>query len=93
MSILAKIETEGRSVLTAVEHAAAWLVGRVAQAEQSLQTLEASSPLVASAIEAGEAYAASHGVPVAAVENVGDAVLAAARTFGSELINTGKQGD
>lgn len=85
MSIITTLETEGHKALTAIEHAGAWLVGAVAQAEQSLTTLEASSPLVAEAVAAGEAAATAHGVPLVAVENIGEAVINAAKELAAGL--------
>ena len=85
MSILDKIETQGREALTAVEHGAAWLVGEAAQYRTALADMEASSPMVADALAAGVAFAQAHGVPVVAIENAGAAVLAAAKAFAGEL--------
>lgn len=84
-TIIEKLETLGHEALDAVEHAAVWLVGKIATASQSLHDLEASDPLVGEAIQAGIASATAHGVPVAAIENAGDAVVAAAKTFAAGL--------
>jgi hypothetical protein len=89
MTILDTIETSGREALSAVDHAAAWLVGHVAQAATDLRTLEASDPIVGQAIAAGEAFALAHGVPVPAIEAAGEAVLAAAKGFAVALGQTG----
>jgi len=86
MSIITTLEAEGHKALTAIEHAGAWLVGAVAQAEVSLLSLEKSSPLIAEAIAAGEASATAHGVPIVAVENVAEAVISAAKELASGLI-------
>ena len=85
MSLFEKIENVGHECLTAAEHGAAWLVGQVACAQASLATLEASSPLVAEAISAGIASANAHGVPVGAIENIGDEVLAGAKQLAASL--------
>lgn len=85
MTIIETLEAEGHKALTAVQHAAAWLVGTVATADTSLHALEATSPLVAEAIAIGEAAATAHGVPVAAIENAGEAVLAEAKTLAAGL--------
>lgn len=88
MTILTKIEAEGRAALTAIEHAAAWLVGAVATGRHDLSTLEKDSPIVADAIAAGEAAAAAHGVPVAAIDDAGAAVLNAAKDLAAGLSST-----
>ena len=88
-SILTKLEDVGRSGLTWIEHGAAYLVGAAAAAEQSLQSLEAASPLVKVAIDAGRAAAMSHGVPLDAIEGAGDAVLEAAKALAAGLTQTG----
>ena len=85
MSILDKIEAEGQKALTWTEHAANWLVGRIAQGSASLHSLEASSPYVAEAIGAGLAKAQAAGIPVGAFENAGEAVLAAAKAMAANL--------
>lgn len=85
MSIITTLETEGQKAWTAIEAAGAWLVGVVAQTEHTLTSLEASSPLVAEAVAAGEAAATAHGVPVVAVENIGEAVITAAKELAAGL--------
>jgi hypothetical protein len=85
MSIITTLENEGHKALTAIEHAGAWLVGAVAQAEVSLSSLEASSPLIAQAIAAGEDSATAHGVPIVAVEDGFNAVMTAAKELASGL--------
>jgi hypothetical protein len=85
MSIITTLEAEGHKALTAIEHAGAWLVGAVAQAEVSLLSLEKSSPLIAEAIAAGEASATAHGVPIVAVEDGFNAVMAAAKELAAGL--------
>ena len=87
-SILAKLEDVGRAGLTWVEHAALNLVGAVATAEQTVNSLEASSPLVKVAIDAGIAAAQSHGVPVGAIENAEEQVIAAASGVAAALRQT-----
>ena len=84
-TLFEKIEAVGHEALTAVEHGAAWLVGTVATAEQSLSTLEANSPLVKTAIDAGIASAQAHGVPVGAIETIGEEILALAKQFAGSL--------
>jgi hypothetical protein len=85
MTIVQKLEQIGHEGLTAVEHAAVWLVGKVAVAEESLTTLTASSPLISEALAAGIASAEAHGVPVVQIENAGETVLAAATAFAASL--------
>lgn len=85
MSIITTIETEGRAALTAIEHAALWLIGIVSTTETSLETIEKDSPLVAQAIAAGEAAAAAHGLPVAAIETIGEEVLSTTKTLAAGL--------
>jgi hypothetical protein len=64
---LATVEADIATAASSVEHAAAWLLGMAQLARKDVQTLEAASPLVKDAIVAGEAAAAAHGVPVAAI--------------------------
>jgi hypothetical protein len=64
---LATVEADVAAAATAVEHAAAWLLGMALIARKDVQALEAASPLVKDAIVAGEAAAAAHGVPAAAI--------------------------
>jgi hypothetical protein len=85
LTIVEKLEQLGHEALDAVEHAAVWLVGTVAKGEQSLATLAAESPLLQAAWRAGVASATAHGVPVAAIENVGSVILEAARQFADGL--------
>ena len=85
MTIIETLETEGHEAMTAAEHAAAWLVGKIAVAEQSLASLEADSPLVAEAIAAGEASAVAHGVPLPAIKTLGGEVLTLANELATGL--------
>jgi hypothetical protein len=85
LTIVEKLEQRGHDALTAVEHAAVWLVGTAAKSEQSLATLTASSPLLQAAWKSGVASAAAHGIPVTVVENVGEEILAEAKAFASAL--------
>jgi hypothetical protein len=85
LSIVEKLEQLGHEALTAVEHAAVWLVGKLAVANASLHDLETTSPWLRSAWDAGLASATAHGVPVVAIENVGEAILTAAKEFAAGL--------
>jgi hypothetical protein len=76
---LATVEADIASAASRIEHAAAWLLGMAALARKDVRTLEAQSPLVKDAITAGEAAAAAHGVPVAAIVTGADAVLSLAQ--------------
>ena len=84
-TIIEKLESVGHECLTALEHGAAWLVGTVATADTGLHALEATSPLVAAAIAAGEASAVAHGVPVTMIENAGDVLLSLAKQLAAGL--------
>lgn len=84
-TIIEKLETFGHEALDAIEHGAVWLVGMCATAETSLHNLIGSSSLVQAAIAAGEASATAHGIPVLAIENAGEAILAAAKSFAAGL--------
>jgi hypothetical protein len=84
-SIIEKLETAGHEALDAVEHAAVWLVGKIAVSSESLHDLEAASPWVTQAWAAGVASAEAHGIPVTAIENVGAAILTLAKTFAAGL--------
>lgn len=85
LTIVQKLEQLGHKCLDAVEHAAVWLVGNVAKAEQSLATLTADSPWLQVAWASGVASATAHGVPVVEIENVGEAILTAAKQFADGL--------
>jgi hypothetical protein len=85
MTIIETLEMFGHAQLTNVQHAAAWLVGKVAWGEASLQTLEKTSPLVALAMAAGEASATAHGVPIVAIEGLAGEVLAMAKELAAGL--------
>ena len=76
---LATVEADLAAAATRAEHAVAWLLGMAVVAHKDVQTLEAESALVKDAIIAGEAAAAAHGVPVAAIVTGVDAVLAMAQ--------------
>lgn len=85
MTVITTLENLGHAMMTAAEHAAAWLVGTVAQGETALNALEADSPLVATAIAAGEASALAHGIPVPAIAVAGEEVLALAKDLAAGL--------
>lgn len=55
------------------------LLAVVAGAAQSIHTIEASNPLVATATQLAVATAEKFGIPVPAIEALGDAVLSVAR--------------
>jgi hypothetical protein len=78
-SIITTLENEGHAALTAIQHGAAWLVGKVASAETALASLTASDPIIAEAVAWGEAAATAHGIPIVAVENIFTAIMAAAQ--------------
>jgi hypothetical protein len=88
LTIVERLEQVGHEALTAVEHAAVWLVGKLATAETSLLALEADSPWLAEAWAEGVKSAEFHGVPVAAIENVGAAIMTAAVSFAAGLQQT-----
>lgn len=79
MPLMETVTADAVKLWSAIGHAAAWLVGWAAFAEQDVQKIEADSPLVKAAIVAGEAAAAAHGVPVGAIETAAEDVLALAR--------------
>lgn len=85
LTVVQKLEQLGHEALDAVEHAAVWLVGTVAKAAHSLETLTADHPLLQAAWQSGVASATAHGVPVVAIENVGEAILTVARQFADGL--------
>jgi len=85
ISIIEKLREYGSKDLTALEHAALWLVGAVANTETSISTLEAASPLVAQAWDAGQTFAASYWMPVLPVENAAEQVLTMAQQVATEL--------
>ena len=84
LTIVQKLEQLGHAVLDAVDHAAIRLVGFCATTEQSLQTLESNSPILKLVWDAGVASATAHGIPVAAIEDVGAKILAAAKAFAED---------
>ena len=84
-SIIDTLEIEGHAGLTAAQHGAAWLVGELAKGETALSSLEANSPWIASAVQAGIAAANAHGVPVATLEGIGEEVLALAKELAAGL--------
>ena len=85
LTIIEKLEQIGHAGLTDLEHAAAWLVGTVATAEASLNSLAASSPLVAAAMAAGKASALAHNVDLTAIEDGGEIVLKLANELAAGL--------
>jgi hypothetical protein len=80
-TIIEKLEQFGHEALDAVEHAALRVVAYCAATETSLQAMTAAHPLLLMAWDAGVASATAHGIPVLAIENIGAAVLAAAKQF------------
>ena len=68
-------EAELAKVATTAQHAAAWVLGMAAQAETDVQTLSASSPIIASGIALAKTWIAAN--PIAsAVEATAEEVLA-----------------
>lgn len=85
MTIVGKLEMWGHESLDAVEHAAVRLVGWCATTEQSLMTLAADHPILQTMWDEGVKSAEAHGVPVVEIEDVGSAILAAAKQFAAGL--------
>jgi len=88
ISIITKLENFGHEALDAIEHGAVWLVGEVSQTTDSLHELGTTRPWLVEAWNAGLAAAEAHGVPLGAIsgiEDVGAAILAAAKTFAAGL--------
>jgi hypothetical protein len=85
LTIVEKLEQLGHEALDAVEHAAVWLVGKAATTEASIETMVTGDPWLEAAWTAGVASATAHGVPVLAIENIGESILAAARQFAAGL--------
>ncbi len=79
MTITETIVAEAQSVAAHIRHAALWLIGAITEAKKEIETLEASDPLVATAVTVGTAWATAQGIPVPAIEGAADAVLALAR--------------
>lgn len=80
MTITETIVAETQSVAAHIRHAALWLIGAITEAKKEIETLEASDPLVATAVSVGTAWVTAHGVPVPAIEGTADAVLIVAKT-------------
>ncbi len=85
LTIIEKLEQFGHETLTDLEHAACRLVGDITMASTALDELEATSPLVRVAIDAGIASANAHGVPLTLLANAGEAVLALAKELAASL--------
>jgi hypothetical protein len=85
LTIIQKLEQFGHTSLDDLEHGAVQLVGMAATAETSLNALEASSPLVAKAVQMGLDSAAAHGVPVSGIANAAQVVLDLAKQFAAGL--------
>jgi hypothetical protein len=74
-NLVTAAEAELAKVATATQHAAAWVLGMAAQAETDVQTLSASSPIIAQGITLAKAWVAANPIG-AAVEATAEAVLA-----------------
>lgn len=74
-SVLTSLGHWAATADAALAHAAGWVLGKLDAAKADLATLEAGSPLVAEGLAAAQTYAVAHGVPVAALENAGSALL------------------
>lgn len=87
LSMLQKLEAEGRAVWTGAEHAASILVGAVAEADVSLSSLVANSPLFMEAWDMGVAAADAYGLGpgITAAEDVFASVMSLAHTLASGL--------
>lgn len=85
MSIITKLEQEGHDAFDQVEHAVAWLAGKLITARASLRDLSATHPLVADAIAAGEASLRARGIPVDTIEDIGNKVLDGVQAFADGL--------
>lgn len=79
-SILETIHDEMVQWAECVQHGAAWLVGAAAIAQKDIQAAEASSPLVAGAVDVAVSWAKAQGVPVNDIETLSNAVLTLAKT-------------
>jgi len=75
MTLAATAEADLAKVATAAQHAAAWVLGMAAQAEADVQSLSASSPIIAQGIAMAKAWIDANSI-ASAVEATGEAVLA-----------------
>jgi len=88
-SLVDAAEADLATVATAAQHAAAWVLGMAAQAETDVQTLSASSPIIAQGIALAKAWIASN--PIAsAVEATAESVLALVKQVDSTAPPTSK---
>jgi hypothetical protein len=74
-NIIDAAEADIAKVATTAEHAAAWVLGIEAIAENDVQQLEASSPLIADAIALAQSYVVASPTGVA-IETTAEEVLA-----------------
>lgn len=79
LDLIGAVEADIASAATVLEHGVAWLVGMVQVAKTDVQKLEADSPLVAAAINAGKAAAAASGINIAGIELAASELLAYAQ--------------
>jgi hypothetical protein len=85
LTIIETLELRGHTALSAIQHAAKWLVGTAATESINLHDLVGSNAWVQQAWASGVKSAEAHGVPVVAMENAGEAVLAAAKDLAAGL--------
>jgi hypothetical protein len=85
LTIIQTLENYGHEALSLAQHGAAWLVGECAKGSTALAGLEASSPWIESAIQAGTAAANAHGIPMVALEGIGSEILALAKELANGL--------
>lgn len=84
MEFLNRLEALVKQAPAQIQHGALWLLGAVAAAGRWVHQLEASDPLVASAIKVGEAAAVSHGIPLMAIETAGEDLLKVAQAIAGQ---------
>lgn len=89
MDITAAAESEIAKVATAAQHAAAWVLGIEAIAQNDVQALEASSPLIAEGIKMAEAYIAANPIGQA-ISATAEEVLALVKAVDSTSAPTTK---
>jgi hypothetical protein len=89
-NIVDAAEAEIAKVATWTQHAAAAVLGWEAIAQNDVQQLEATSPLVSDAIAAGKAFLLSKGVPLPAIEATAEEVLALVKQVDSTSAPTTK---
>jgi hypothetical protein len=75
-------ESEIAKVATVAQHAAAWVLGIEAIAQNDVQKLEASSPLIAEGLKMAQGYIAANPTG-AALEATAEQVLALVKTVDS----------